>query len=256
MVQRVAGRRRLPRRSRDETRELMLAAAVDLLRERALSDGDHVVSAALAHVRVTDIAARATALVRQGLERSGTATGTPSAAAVTTGAVYQIWPRQADFQADLLFHVAELQGRLVPGAAEVVARFRTAREGGAALSDVVVATAEEVWRQYRDDPIFRVELSFLVAAVEPRVKAALAHRRRRFAEGAEQVWAGLLATYGRRMRAPYTVGDLTTAVAAQVTGSVALWWADPQILDDPFGAGASLTARVSALLVEQLTEPA
>ncbi len=250
----VPVRRRMPKRTKEQTRALMLRAAVDLLRERALSQGDDVVSAALAHVRVTDIARRATELVRADLGTAGD--GRPEAAAITTGAAYQVWPRQADLQADLLFHIAELQAVLGPGAAEVVASFRAAADAGAALEDVVVGAVEEIWRAYRDDPIFRVELSFLVAAVDPRVRAALAHRRERFAATADDVWQGLLEAYGLRMRPPYRLRDLTTAVAAQVVGSVVLWWADQEVLADPFDGGRSLASRAAALVVTGLTEPA
>jgi len=254
-MQRPGGtRRRMPKRTKEETRALMLRAAVDLLRERALSQGDDVVSAALAHVRVADIAARATELVRADLgaanvDRTG-------ASPITTGAVYQVWPRQADLQADLLFHIAELQAVLVPGVVETMHRFAAAARSGARLEDVLRDTAEEIWRVYRDDPIVRVELSFLVAAVDPRVRAALAHRRERFAVSADKVWRGLLDAYGLQVRAPYRLRDLTTAIAAQVVGSVVLWWADPQVLADPFEGHRSLTAHIVTTLVRELTEPA
>jgi hypothetical protein len=244
----------MPKRTKDQTRALMLRAAVDLLRERALSQGDDVVSAALAHVRLADIATRATELVRADLAAAGD--DRAGATAITTGAVYQVWPRQADLQADLLFHIAELQAVLVPGVAETVHRFAAAARAGVGLEDVLLGTAEEIWRVYRDDPIFRVELSFLVAAVDPRVRVALAHRRERFAASADEVWQGLLDAYGLQVRAPYQLRDLTTAVAAQVVGSVVLWWADPQALADPFGGRRSLTAHVVTTLVRELTQPA
>jgi hypothetical protein len=254
VTQRSGPRRRMPKRSKEETRALMLRAAVDLLRERALSQGDEVVSAALAHVRVADIADRATELVRA--ELGAADDGRAGATAITTGAVYQVWPRQADLQVDLLFHIADLQAVLVPGAAETVRRFAEAARSGARLEDVLRGTAEEIWRVYRDDPIVRVELSFLIAAVDPRVRAALAHRRERFGASADQVWQGLLDAYGLQIRAPYRLRDLTTAIAAQVVGSVVLWWADPQVLADPFEGRLSLTAHIVTTLVRELTEPA
>src|SRR4051812_1288777 len=98
----------MPRRTPAETRELMLQAAVELLRERAEASGDKVLAAALAHVRLSQVAERATDIVRE-------QTGDEKAKAITTGALYQQWPTQADFQVDLLFHIAELQSTLVPG---------------------------------------------------------------------------------------------------------------------------------------------
>lgn len=244
----------MPKRTREETRALMLRAAVELLRERALAPGDDVVSAALAHVRVADIAARATALVRADLDAAGD--DRAGATAITTGAVYQVWPRQTDLQADLLFHIAELQAVLVPGAAGTVHRFTEAARSGVPLEDVVRHTAEEIWRVYRDDPLVRVELSFLIAAADPRVRAALAHRHERFSASADQVWQGLLDAYHLRIRAPYRLRDLTTAIAAQVVGSVVLWWADPQVLTGPLHERLSLTAHIVTAAVRDLTEPA
>jgi hypothetical protein len=248
-----AGHRRMPKRSKEETRELMLRAATDLLRRTACAQGDDAVAAALAHVRFTDIADRATELVRAELadadpERAATAR-------ISTGAMYQLWPRQADFQAELLFHLAETQAELDPAAEEILARCRAAAGQGVGFAQATAAVVERAFQHYRDDPLFRVELSFLTAACDPRVSAALAHRRRRFAGAADALWSEFLAIYGRRMRAPYRVQDLTTAVAAQISGSVVLWWAEPQAVRDPAGQpGATLAGRSAVLLLEAMTE--
>ena len=178
--------------------------------------------------------------------------GGPDRAAVTTGAVYQVWPRQADLQADLLFHVADLQAQLVFAAVDVVEHVRAQASAGAALTDVVAGVAVQVRRYYLDDPLFRVELGFLVAAQDPRVRAALAHRRERFAAAADEVWQAVLDAFDRRVRPPHRLRDVTLAVAAQLTGSVVLGWADPagpQADDGP-------AAWAAAALVERLTEPA
>ena len=52
----------MPRRTPEENRDLMLRAAVDLIRERAQASGDEVLAAALAHLRLTQVAQRATAI--------------------------------------------------------------------------------------------------------------------------------------------------------------------------------------------------
>jgi hypothetical protein len=246
--------RRLPKRSKEETRELMLRAASDLLRRTANAEGDAVVAAALAHVRLTDIADRATELVRA--ELAGSDPQRAAAARVSTGAIYQLWPRQADFQADLLFYIAEHQAELNPPAEKVLEQCRAEAEDGVPFVHAVVTVVQDSFAYYRDDPLFRVELSFLMAASDPRVAAALAHRHRRLADGADQLWSHLLDIYGRRMRHPYQVADLTTAVAAQISGSVVLWWAEPTRLADPHGdPRLTLACRATALLLEAMTEP-
>jgi hypothetical protein len=242
-------RERMPRRTRAETRDLMLRAAVDLIRERAEAAGDDVLAAALAHVRLTQVAERATAIVRA-------ETGDHRAKAITTGAIYQQWPSQADFQVDLLFHIADLQARLVPGLAESIRRFKEARAAAVPLEAVVLATMEEVHRHYREDPLFRVEFSLLLGAADPRLRAALAHRQARFYESVDQAWQGLLDIYALRMRPPFRIRDLSRAVAAQIAGSVVIWFADPEILDDPVGEpGRSLMSRSVLAIFDRLTEP-
>jgi hypothetical protein len=215
--------RRMPRRTPEETRELMLRAAVDLLRERAQASGDEVLAAALAHLRLTQVAERATDIVRD-------QTGDEDATAITTGAIYQQWPSQAEFQVDLLFHIAGLQARLVPGLAESMARFREAQVEALPLETLLVRLMEEVHRHYREDPLFV------------------------FYEDADRAWQALLDSYGRSMREPFTIRDLTRVMAAQVVGSVVIWFADPEILRDPLGdEHASLASRVMVAMLERLT---
>jgi hypothetical protein len=243
-------RTRMPRRSPKETRELMLRAAVELIRERAQASGDEVLAAALAHLRLTQVAQRATAIVRE-------QTHDDAATAITTGAIYQQWPTQAEFQIDLLFHIADLQATLVPGLAESVVHFQESESEDLPLETVLMRLMEEVHRHYREDPLFRVELSFLLGAGDPRLRAAIAHRQATFYERADRAWQALLDTYGLQMRQPFAIRDLTRAMAAQVAGSVVVWFADPDILRDPLGEqDASLMSRVMVAIFRRLTEPA
>ncbi|GAB3256182.1 hypothetical protein GCM10027448_24770 [Nocardioides dilutus] len=228
----------------------MLRAAVELIRERAQACGDEVLAAALAHLRLTQVAQRATAIVRE-------QTRDDEARAITTGAIYQQWPSQADFQIDLLFHIADLQATLVPGLAESVAHFRAAESEDLPLETVLMRLMEDVHRHYREDPLFRVELSFLLGTGDARLRAAIAHRQTTFYETADRAWQALLDTYGLRMRQPFAIRDLTRAMAAQVVGSVVVWFADPEILHDPLGEeDASLMSRVMVAIFDRLTEPA
>lgn len=228
----------------------MLRAAVDLLRERAQASGGEVLAAALAHLRLTQVAQRATAIVRE-------QTGDEGAKAITTGAIYQQWPSQAEFQVDLLFHIADLQARLEPGLAESMARFREAQAEALPLEALLIRLMEEVHRHYREDPLFRVELGFLLGAGDERLRAAIAHRQAVFYEDADRAWQALLDTYGRVMRDPFVVRDLTRAMAAQIVGSVVIWFADPDIIRDPLGEeGASLMSRAMVAIFDRLTIPA
>jgi AcrR family transcriptional regulator len=240
----------MPRRTPAETRDLMLRAAVELLRERAQASGDEVLAAAVAHVRLSQVAERATAIVRD-------QTGDQRAKAITTGALYQQWPTQADFQVDLIFHIADLQSTLVPGLPESILRFKQAHADAVPLETVLARTMEEVHRHYREDPLYRVELSLLIGACDPRLRAALNHRMTAFYATADQAWQALLDAYELRMRTPFTIRNLSTAVAAQIAGSVVLWFEDRDGLDDPLGEpGWSLTSRSILAIFERFTEPA
>lgn len=228
----------------------MLRAAIDVIRERAQDSGDDVIASVLAHVRLTQVAERATAIVRA-------ETGDEKAKAITTGAIYQQWPTQADFQTDLLFHIADLQSQLVPGLPESLRRFDEAHAQGLPLEEVLVRTLEDVHRHYREDPMYRVELSFLIGACDPRLRSALTHRQEAFYLSVDEAYRGLLTAYGLQMRAPYTIRDLSRVIAAMIAGSVVVWHADPGILDDPCGEkDASLMSRSILAMFESLTEPA
>src|SRR5690606_3112565 len=85
------------RRSAETTRALMLRAGTDLAIS-ALHDADEDAAArALSHIRLTDVARKAT-------ELESAQDGGP-VAPITTGALYQLWPSQAAYQADLMVHV-------------------------------------------------------------------------------------------------------------------------------------------------------
>jgi AcrR family transcriptional regulator len=242
-------RERMPRRTPAETRDLMLHAAVELLRERARADGDEVLAAALAHVRLSQVAERATAIVRD-------QTGDQKAKAITTGAIYQQWPTQAEFQVDLLFHIADLQATLVPGLPESILRFKQAHADAVPLATVLAQTMEEVHRHYREDPLYRVELGLLIGACDSRLQATLNHRLVAFYAAADHAWQALLDAYELRMRPPFTVRNLSLAVAAQISGSVVIWFQDPHTIDDPLNEeGWSLPSRAILAIFERFTEP-
>jgi hypothetical protein len=150
-----------------------------------------------------------------------------------------------------------LQARLFPGLSESISRFNKAQAADIPLETVLLQTMEEVHRHYREDPMYRVELSLLLGASDPRLRAALAHRQSTFYETVDQAWQGLLDAYALRMRPPYKIRDLSRAVAAQIAGSVVIWFADPAMLDDPFGEqDRSLMSRSILAVFNSLTETA
>jgi hypothetical protein len=247
-------RRRLPKRSLAETRDLMLRAATNLVCGDVTEALDDAPSAALAHVRLTDVAAEATRMVRQ--ELAGGSDGFAAAATITTGAIYQVWPSQADFQVDLLFYIAELNAssdslidELPPMIAEAAASGQPAAE---ALRIIITRSFEYT----RDSALFYASLSFYKHSANERVKQAMRRCTEAFAESIRPVWQLLLDAYDLRIRPPYTVDNLAISVSALIEGLSLEWVGSPELTDDPFGQdGWSLTCRIAQMIFEQMTSP-
>lgn len=245
-----AGRRRLPKRSLAETRALMLEAATKIVCAGTADTSEAAVSAALAHVRVKQVTEEATRIIRARL-------GDEAAPAVTTGSIYQIWPAQADFQAELLFHLTSRQAELVPSLPESIRRFEEAVENGVTWQQVLAEVLRDNHENHRVDPLYRVMLGFYASAANPRVRESLGHYGESFADTACQAYQGLLDTYGLRMRAPYRVGHLATTLAALLDGFHMRWIAGIGDLDDPEQEeGWSLVTRVAVMVFDQFTEAA
>jgi hypothetical protein len=246
-------RRRLPKRTREQTRSLMLRAATDLVCARLDDSSDEALSAALAHVQLTEVAARATQIVRSEVQAD---TWDHAVAGITTGAIYQVWPTQADFQADLLFHIAELDSSFEP----IIETVRRIAAAGLAAGDPVGKTlAAMVGRSLehtRTSPVFYVSLSFYLHSANERVRQVLRHGQRSFVEAIRPVWQMLLDGYGLRMRQPYGVDDLAAVIGLLIEGFALQWVRDPGFAGDGADLEKSLPCRTAQILFEQMTEPA
>src|SRR5215469_1209139 len=152
-----AARRRMPKRSRSQTRELMLRAATELVCEKITDTSDAAVSAALAHVQLTEVAARATLIVQAGLAESEFSR---DVAPITTGAIYQVWGTQAEFQADLLFHIAEMDAAPGPVIEEVAGMVAAAVAAGRPLAETLATTITLSFSHTRDSAVFYASLGF------------------------------------------------------------------------------------------------
>jgi hypothetical protein len=250
MATETAQRRRLPRRTMEETRALMLAAATEVVCAAATDSGEEAAAAALAHVRVKQVVQAATRLER---ERSGRQDIPP----ITIGSAYQIWSTQAEFQADLLVHLAEEFAVLVPGVPESLDRFHQAVAQGVPVTEMVRQVLGENHEYTRSQPLFRVILTFYASAANPRVRQALERLDEAFTAAANTAWQGMLDAYRLRMRPPYRIQHLTASIAALLNGFHIHSIVRPDGLRDPAGeAGWSLVTRTAVALFEQLTEPA
>ena len=114
------------RRPREETRELLLQEAEDLLVERLAQGSDSLNP--LAALRITEVLASINARLE----------GEPS---MTTGAAYQIWESQTAFQDELLDRI--MRKVAVPWEARTREAIGTAMEAGLPLTGVVAAMSGE-----------------------------------------------------------------------------------------------------------------
>ena len=246
-------RRRLPKRTREQTRALMLRAATELVCGRLEDSSDEALSAALAHVQLTEVAARATQIVRSELHAD---TWGHAVAGITTGAIYQVWPTQADFQADLLFHIAELDSSFEP----IIEQVRRIASAGIAAGDPVSRTlAAMIGRSFehtRSSPVFYASLCFYLHSGNERVRQVLRHGQRSFVEAIRPVWQMLLDGYDLRMRGPYGIDDLAAVIGLLIEGFALQWVRDPGIAGDGVTMETSLPCRTALILFEQMTEPA
>jgi AcrR family transcriptional regulator len=215
-------------------REAVLAAGLDLLHDTGVRAG-------VGHVRLEQAARRA---------------------GYTTGAAYRCWPSQDDFHRDLA--LAALAWRDRSSNADVIASIRAAVDGGAPIAEVVrLGAAANAARTPQDTDYFvplviRASACFddeLAPAARTRVDEGIAAH--------EQLHQVLMSRYHRRVRAPLTLRDFATIIAALADGFAVqdVGREQPRVVHmDPAGPGVgrewTLLGVAVWAMVEQLTEPA
>jgi hypothetical protein len=244
----AGGKRRLARRPVEQTRALMLTAAVKLLAESVDDDSDEGLAFAVSHIRVTDVVAEASRMAAA--EQGGTA---DEFHPLSIGALYQIWPTQPEFQSELLLHLAADLGSTVYPTADTTRAHLDEGIRGATLRDL---TMREAWHHSRVDPIARAMLAAYPRIANPQIRSHLADGYTSFFEQVAPAWRLILAESGRRPRPGYTEIHVARTVAAAIEGFTLQWLADPDALADPEGDEEwDLALRAIAALIDALTEP-
>lgn len=184
----------MARRTSEDTRKLILDAALQLLLERGASAG-------VQHIRLQEV-----------LRSVG----------LTTGAAYRIWTDQTDFHRDLA--LAMMQLRIEPPTSSAEAAVRATLAGGGTLDEVIrvvaldhVEYASHFHRdpESRDSHAFITALSLRTAAgAWPELREAAADRHNESIDGFTAFYTRLMAHFGYRMRSPLTVRDFAEAMAA------------------------------------------
>jgi len=225
----------------------MIDAAVNVL-TRSLDDAtDAALAVAVANIKVPDVVAEATRI-----EVAAQGASIDEYHPMTIGALYQIWPTQSDFQADVVLHIASVETEVVPTTdttAAMIARGITGYE-------LLRHTLAEAWEFTRDDRVFRILLACYTRTANPSIRAALSNSYVSFVANVSEAWLATLTASGLRVRAPYTTEHIARATAAVIEGFTLQWIADPAALRDPYGSRDwDLAIRTAVAVAEAFTEP-
>ncbi len=184
----------MARRTAEDTRRLILEAAIHMLLERGATAG-------VQHIRLQEV-----------LRSVG----------LTTGAAYRIWGDQDEFHRDLAVEMVGLRfAPPVTSAAQAIEEVLSSGESldevarVAALDFVTYSSKFHLEPESRDSHAFITALALRTAAgAWPELRVASAARHRESIDAFATFYAALLDRYGRRMRQPLTIIDFTEAMAA------------------------------------------
>ncbi len=215
---------------------------MSLVVARIAGDGDDSINP-LAGLLLTEVIDQANATL---------ATAGPTSPKMTTGAAYNIWPTQADFQHDLMVHVLDLAA--TPG----TERMRAVTMDGLARKldwrAVLGAAIEAEFGGALAEPAMLVRIGLgALATREELVDAAQAASMRYLAETGELV-AATVRYSGRRLRAGRSMDDVVGATAALGIGYVLRARLAPEVPMRPDAEGITALAAAAVGIVEAFTE--
>jgi AcrR family transcriptional regulator len=183
----------MPRRTGEQTKELLLRTGIAMLLDRGISAG-------VSHIRLQEVVRRA---------------------GLTTGAAYRLWADQDAFHHDLA--VAAATWRAAMPIAEPWSRIGDLVDSRAPLMEVVRVGAQAHVDTFDDEDRRhqRSARSFLVALALRATSGSWSDLRdasvARHAESVREfaeMYRSVLVRYRRAMRPPFTVEDFTVAMAA------------------------------------------
>ena len=171
---------------------------------------------------------------------------------MTTGAAYNIWPAQADFQADLLSRV--LEEAATPG----MERVRAATLNGLARQlpwrAVLADTIEVDYRESFDEPSMFLMIGLAALAAPGDVAAGEQRANERYVAETGELLAAIVRYAGRRLRPGRSIEDLVWAIEALEVGYLLRMRIDATIPLRPDADGASALAAAASGVVEAFTE--
>jgi AcrR family transcriptional regulator len=224
------------RRPKEETRELLLQEAEDLLVER-LAQGSDTLNP-LAALRITDV-------LRSINERHS------DESRMTTGAAYQIWESQTDFQDELYDRI--MRKVSVPWEARVRESMNAAMAAGLPLEDVLCALGDAPTPARE-----KVELTLaagLSAFVSPaRIRRAEKRANAEFVRVLGGMIEEALEYGGRRMRPGLTIPDIVWLIEAVGVGTNLRERSHPELVRRADSEGRQIVDLALVGIVMVMTE--
>ncbi len=215
------------RRPKSMTRATILAKAYDMYLERKLVHGDERLSAVL--------------------EELG----------YTTGAGYQIWPNQAAFRTDLQMYIVEnLDYASLRIVAEEIAELQARN---LPFEEYTLAAADLYVKAFLGREEFYLTLRFLAMGKErgDEITNAIREAYNLTEWEATDLLSRRLADFGKRIRDPYELSDLTTAITALLEGYALRARVQPERISENIDVGGVRHHVLSVAflgLVEAFTE--
>lgn len=224
------------RRPKEETREVLLQEAEDLLVERLAEGSDNLNP--LASVRITDV-------LRSINERHS------DESRMTTGAAYQIWESQTAFQDELLDRI--MRKVSVPWEARSRESMGAAMAAGLPLEDVLCALGEAPTPARE-----RVELTLaagLSAFVSPaRIRRAEKKANTEYVRVLGGMLEEVLEYGGRRVRPGLTIADIVWLIEAVGVGTNLRERSHPELLRRADAEGRQIVDLALVGIVMVMTE--
>ena len=194
------------RRTREETRELLLDAAVRVVLARSNGDVDGSTNP-LAGVRITDALEEVNRLLR---DRD------PSAPQMTTGAAYNIWPSQEEFQQALLDKI--LLDAATPEIDRVKAELDSGLRQGLDWRELVTRCFGVDFEVSYEEPTMFLMIGMTALAPPQRLSTMNKESNERYLAETGAILQRILEHGGRRLAPGLTVDDLVWAIEAIESG--------------------------------------
>jgi len=194
------------RRTREETKELLLDAAVRVVLARSNGDLDGSTNP-LAGVRITDALEEVNRLLH---ERD------PAAPQMTTGAAYNIWPSQEEFQQALLDKI--LLDASTPEIDRVKAELDSGLRQGLDWRELVTRCFGVDFEVSYEEPTMFLMIGMTALAPPQRLSTMNRESNERYLAETGAILQRILEHGGRRMAPGLTVDDLVWAVEAIESG--------------------------------------